>query len=52
MLGRIIKVENDITKIIVEDNSIISVKTDFLPLNKTTGEYVEVVDGKIVLRID
>ncbi|EYE89172.1 hypothetical protein Q428_04255 [Fervidicella metallireducens AeB] len=52
MLGRIIKVENGTTKIVTEDNNIISLKTDFLPLNKTTGEYVEIVDGKIVLRIN
>lgn len=50
MHGWILKMENDITTIITEDNSFLLLNTLFIPVNLKSGDPVEIEDNKIVLR--
>lgn len=50
MTGIIMKINDDKTTILTEENDIVEMNSLFLPLKLNTGDHVEIQDNKIVLR--
>ncbi|TDT58401.1 hypothetical protein [Fonticella tunisiensis] len=50
MTGVVIKMEEDITTILTDDNRLLEVNSLFLPVKLGTGDRVEIDGNKIVLR--
>lgn len=50
MTGTIVKINDDKTTILTEENNVIEMNSLFLPVKLGAGDHVELQDNKIVLR--